>query len=143
MLPAFEPSGLLPAGVHPATFEVFLARFVSAEASRRRKDLGEQLTRFVADCKLSPLIRRLYVGGSFVTSKDEPNDFDCILVFHADPAHAIRPFEYYLLSRRRVRKLFGGDVLAAAENTPLLTRYLEFFQTTRELQRTGIVEIEL
>jgi hypothetical protein len=72
----------------------------------------------------------------------EPNDFDCILVL--DPAivgTTLRPFEYNLVSRRMARRMFGGDILPALDGSQALNQYLEFFQTTREGDRMGIVEI--
>jgi len=40
-------------------------------------------------------------------------------------------------------RLFGGDVLAALEDSSALNDYLEFFQTSREGEPMGIVEIVL
>ena len=41
------------------------------------------------------------------------------------------------------RRLFGGDVVPALESSVLLDEYLDFFQTTRDGERVGIVEVEL
>jgi hypothetical protein len=79
-----------------------------------------------------------------VTDKQEPNDFDCVIVL--DPAVVdtfLPPFQYNLVSRRMARRLFKGDVMPALDNSASLREYLEFFQTARDGQRMGIVEIEL
>jgi hypothetical protein len=84
----------------------------------------------------------LYVAGSFVTAKAEPNDFDCLLVISRGQfPKEVRPFEYRVLSRRRAAKNFGGDVITVVENDPLHRRYLDFFQTTRDGKKVGIVEL--
>jgi len=53
------------------------------------------------------------------------------------------PFQYNLVSRKMARRMFGGDILPALDGSAALANYLEFFQTTREGWRAGIVEIEL
>ncbi len=88
--------------------------------------------------------KRILIAGSFVTAKAEPNDFDCIVVL--DPSivgRSLRPFEYNLVSRKMARRLFGGYVMPALDHSPALEQYLEFFQTTRDGQLIGIVEIQL
>jgi hypothetical protein len=53
-------------------------------------------------------VREIYIGGSFVTSKTDPNDLDCLLVFDETNTSAIwRPFEYNWLCRRATRRRFG------------------------------------
>jgi hypothetical protein len=39
--------------------------------------------------------------------------------------------------------MFGGDVLSALDGSEALNQYLEFFQTTRDGERVGIVEVAL
>ena len=36
------------------------------------------------EAQASHIVERLIFGGSFVTSKSEPNDFDCIIVLKAE-----------------------------------------------------------
>ena len=60
---------------------------------------------------------------------DEPADIDVVLVLPEewDMAAEVRPFEYNLISRKRVRKKYGFDVFAVRANSPELTRWCEFF----------------
>jgi hypothetical protein len=98
----------------------------------------------LTEAKRSGIVRRVLVAGSYVTDKAEPNDFDCILVL--EPlivGGALPPFQYNLVSRKMARRMFGGDILPALDGSTALANYLEFFQTTREGWRAGIVEIEL
>ncbi len=142
MIPDFNQHGLLPLGVHRADQSEFKARFAIFNLSNRRLRVYEQLERLLDEASRAALVKRVIVGGSFVTSKAEPNDFDCILVL--DPAivgTTLRPFEYNLVSRRMARRIYQGDVLTALEGSEALHRYLEFFQTTRHGEPMGIVEV--
>ena len=72
MIPAFERSGNLPAGVHEATWNEFVARFGQTQ---RRQRLLQGL-----QCGLEALkaagCQVAYVNGSFVTRERWPHDFD-------------------------------------------------------------------
>ena len=86
----------------------------------------------------------MIVAGSFVTAKPKPNDFDCILVLDDSIiGRPLPPFQYNLVSRRMARRVYGGDVMPAFEDSEALAEYLEFFQTTRDGERMGVVEIVL
>jgi hypothetical protein len=50
---------------------------------------------------------------------------------------------YHLVSRTMARHMFGGDVMPALDNSSAFQQYLEFFQTSRDGTRIGIVEIQL
>lgn len=144
MIPDFDDDGLLPPGIHQTDLDGFRERFAVFDRSDRRLRIFDQLERLVEAAKSANIVQRIIFGGSFVTSKAEPNDFDCILVL--DPeivGTTLRPFEYNLVSRRMARRLFGGDVLSALEDSDALQQYLDFFQTTRDGQRMGIVEVLL
>jgi hypothetical protein len=121
----------------------FEERFVTFERSDRRYRLYEGLKRLIEDARRSGIVRRLFVGGSFVTSKAQPNDCDCLLAF--DPGVVSRnlpPFQYNLVTARS-RRIYGGDIFAAADSSELFREYLGFFQLTDDKTPKGIVEIEL
>jgi hypothetical protein len=144
MIPGLTERGLLPEGIHLATWAEFAGRFVVFRQSDQRLRVGERLQALYDEARKSGIVRRFLVAGSFVTDKAEPNDFDCLLVL--DPAIVGKPqppFQYNLISRRMARRIFKGDVIPALEDSVALAEYLEFFQTTRDGERMGIVEIEL
>jgi hypothetical protein len=58
-------------------------------------------------------------------------------------SHDLPPAQYNLVSRRRARRLFGGDVFAVFEDSVQFHELLELFQTVRGGGRKGIVEIQL
>ena len=144
MIPAFNENGLLPAGVHAATFDEFEQRFVYFDVSDRRYRLFDKLQQLLHQARMSGIVRRILFGGSFVTTKPEPNDFDCIIVL--DPSvigHELGPSVYNMVSRRAARRAFGGDVIPVIEDSHYYHEYLRLFQSTRGNERMGIVEIEL
>ena len=144
MIPGFGANGLLPEGVHHATLEEFEQRFAYFDVSDRRFRLFDKLRELYHQARGSGIVRRILVGGSFVTSKPEPNDFDCVLVLDsAVRGNDLRPSEYNLASRHMARHLFGGDVIPVVENSIDHHRYMDLFQSTRGKDRVGIVEIEL
>jgi hypothetical protein len=144
MLPAFNSLGLLPEGIHPSDLDELQTRFAIFDRSDRRMRLFERFRQLVDEARKSSIVRRIFIGGSFVTAKSEPNDYDCILVIEpAIVGATLRPFEYNLVSRRMARRLFGGDIIPALEDSEALRQYLKFFQTTRDGENVGIVEIRL
>ena len=87
-------------------------------------------------------MERIFVVGSYVTAKAEPNDFDCFLLLSVDVFQQnLRPFEYNLVSRAMARRMFRGDVVAAPADSVAAHDSLEFFQLTRLRKPRGIVEI--
>jgi hypothetical protein len=142
MLPDFTEHGLLPPGIHRATLEEFEKRFVYFDESDRRFRLFQKLREVFQHARRSGIVKQFFVVGSFVTSKPEPNDFDCILIVDRSVfGHELSPMEYNLVSRGIARRIFGGDVVAIFEGTN--DESLRFFQGTRFNEPMGIVEIEL
>jgi hypothetical protein len=144
MIPPFTDDGFLPPGVYTATLGKFEERFVASTSSERRRDLFQRLREFIVDAHRSPWVRHVYVAGSFVTSKTQPEDFDCLLVL--DPAAAdaeLRPFEYNLFIVKAAKRRYRGDVFAVSEGTPIHNQLWDFFQSTRQGGRVGIVKVTL
>jgi len=72
MIPPFSEDGHLPPGVHPCTWAGFEARFAF---SARRRELLHSLTRALASLRRAGVVC-VWVGGSFVTTKEAPGDVD-------------------------------------------------------------------
>ena len=144
MIPDFTPSGLLPQGVHVATWGEFSERFCTFRRSDQRLRVGEKLQALFDECQRSGIVKKLVVAGSFVTAKEEPNDFDCIIVLDvAVLKDSLPPFQYNLVSKKMAQKVFKGDVFPVFEGSRSFNDSLEFFQTTRDGKKMGIVEIQL
>ena len=72
MIPQFDADGLLPPGIHRATSDEVTAVFGSIPW-RRQLLAGMEMA--MESLRLAGC-RTVYIDGSFVTSKDIPNDFD-------------------------------------------------------------------
>lgn len=73
MIPALNRKGFLPQGIHPATIEEVGRYFGSSNA--RRKALFSGLEKALRNLSAAGA-RKVYLNGSFVTKKDNPNDID-------------------------------------------------------------------
>jgi hypothetical protein len=142
MIPPLTHAGLLPPGIHRATIAEFEEQFVRFQRSDRRLRIYDGLRRLLAEIRKFPFVQHVFVAGSYVSGKPEPNDFDCLLVVDAQQfPKELRPFEFRVLSRRAAAKDFGGDVVTVAEGSELHRHYLHFFQTTRDGTPVGMVEL--
>jgi len=72
-MPPFDPTtGLLPPGLHEASWEEIVDRY---GGTPRRRTLLAGL-RSGIDALRRAGCRRVYIDGSFITAKEEPGDFD-------------------------------------------------------------------
>jgi predicted nucleotidyltransferase len=142
MLPAFNHDGNLPEGLHVATVDEVFARFVTS--STRRQWLGEQLRSLLALAQSTGCLARVFLWGSFVTSKEVPNDLDILLVMdtgfvvEAIPAQARVIFDHV-----QARLQFQADVFwtKASLDPQVLPLWLDTYQTGKDFIRRGIVEV--
>lgn len=82
MLPAFNQDGNLPEGIHRGTEAEVVSLF--ATGSARRQWLGERLRDLLGVAKATGKLQQVFLWGSFVTSKESPNDLDVLVVMTAD-----------------------------------------------------------
>ena len=132
-IPSLDSEGFLPVGVHDCTLEEIGARFGAFQRSDRRPQLFARLEAFVAEAKALAIIEAILVDGSFVTAEPEPNDIDLILLVHRghDFTVELSPREYNILSKRRVFRRYGFDILVASPDSEQHHRYLRLFQQIR------------
>ena len=141
-IPDFRPDGYLPEGMFLASEVEVTFRFGTSNRQRRR--LVIRIRRWI---ELAREIRaqRLFIDGSFITAKPEPNDVDAVVLLPPDfenqiatNADAATEFEEMLLTRR-------PEEIFAAEDEADWNDWVEFFSRTREAdgRRKGLVEIEL
>jgi hypothetical protein len=142
MIPDFRDDGYLPEGLHLATQADITFRFGSSTKHRRR--LALRLRRWI-ELARSVAANRLFVDGSFVTAKPDPNDVDAVIWLAEDfvdrvsrgDIHAVE-LETMLLTRR-------PEEIFAAEDPHDWDNWVEFFSRTREAdgRRKGLVEVDL
>jgi hypothetical protein len=121
--------------------------FGSFQGSERRPELMKKVKKFLSEAKACGLPRAILIDGSFVTLKPAPNDVDIIVIVPAshDYQADLAPRDYNVLSKSRVRRRFGFDMLVAREGSVELTRYVNFFQQVRFAPqlRKGILKVKL
>ena len=142
-IPTLNDDGLLPPGLFPCSFEELRSRFGVFRRSDQRVRLATELQKYLQELRETGFVTRILIDGSFVTSKDEPNDIDLIIVLqaHHDFSSTLKPHHYNTLSKRRVLKTHGFDILLAPEGSATLNEYIDFFQKTREGRSKGLLEV--
>ena len=87
----------------------------------------------------------MFVDGSFVTSKQDPNDIDAVVLLSDDFRNQILNESDHALELEDMLLTRQPEELFAAEDTRDWEEWLEFFSRTRELdeRRKGLVELIL
>jgi hypothetical protein len=141
-LPPFRDDGYLPDGLHKTNLATVVETF--GKNSRRRQFLVFRLQRWI-ELARNVRAQKLFIDGSFVTEKNEPNDIDAVVLLPSDFRDQVLSglesaieLEYMLLTRR-------PEEIFAAEDDNDWDEWIQFFMQTREFDnRTkGLVEIEL
>lgn len=143
MSPGFTDDGVLPPGIHWATWEE-IRRVCGGTPQRERLLLG--LHRVLLALK-SAGCRTAFVDGSFASTKQVPGDFDgCWDVSGVDPMR-LDPVLLNFSNRRLAQKIkFGGEMFPAhaIADQESGDTFFEFFQTDKETGiRKGILAIDL
>ena len=142
MIPDFRDDGYLPEGLHLATEAEITFRFGTSTTRRRR--LALRLRRWI---ELSRCVgaKRLFVDGSFVTAKPEPNDVDAVVWLGNDFVDRVSRGDMEALELEMMLLTRQPEEIFAAEDRRDWDDWVEFFSRTREAdgRRKGIVEVEL
>lgn len=142
MIPDFRDDGYLPEGLYVATEAEVTFRFGTATPRRRRLALRVrrwiQLSRAVA-------AKRLFLDGSFVTAKLDPNDVDAVVWLGSDFVRRVSRGDTEALELEMMLVTRQPEEIFAAEDRRDWDDWVEFFSRTRESDgRTkGVVEVEL
>ena len=142
MIPAFEPNGNLPPGIHWSEWDEIVTRY---GITRWRRDLLNGLLSALEALKIAGC-RTVYLDGSFVTSKTVPSDFDAcwepdgVKFPLLDPV--LLKFEH---GRSAQKAKFRGELLPARWTVSGHgTLFLDFFQIDKDTgNRKGIIAIDL
>jgi len=146
VLPVHAEQGSLPPGIHRASPEDIAARYGRFQHTTRRPQLVTLLREFIAEVRQCRWVRRLFLSGSFVTAKDEPNDIDVLVVFERNVnLTTLLPHEYNVLYPRGALRRFGPaiDLHVVEAESEAMERLLRFFQRDRRGNTVGIVEVIL
>lgn len=132
-IPNFREDGHLPEGNWECTADEFAARFcVGPKRSVFHRSIFE-----IVVWGASRGVTRVLIGGSFITSTEDPHDLDCLLLF---PKVANIP-------ERTERLSIGGvrlDVLFCGEDdAKLLNAFVHLFSKTRNERTVGTISINI
>lgn len=131
MLPAFDSRGFLPPGIHRCTGGEFLQRF--AESDKRRE--FERPIRNIINYAASVHAESILMGGSFVSSKVDPEDVDCVILFRVEKQiPAVR--DGLVFGSKRVDVFF-----ASKDSREIQGSFLRLFRTNKFDEAVGAVEI--
>ena len=142
MIRECKSNGLLPAGIHEGSWNEFKRKFGGTPYRRKLLSGLEAAARNLksAGCK------RIFVNGSFVTSKQQPNDFDALWDIDGVDPEKLDPVLLDFSERRAAQKgkYFGEFFPAQMVETGTGRLFLDFFQIDQETGiLKGIVEINL
>jgi hypothetical protein len=144
-LPNFNQHGNLPSGIHVATWQDVNDLLAFNE---RRQELLSGLRRACESLKQAGC-HKVYIGGSFVTNKEYPGDFDACWDDDGVDFKRLKCLDPVLLNLENKRKeqkaKYGGELFISSTQADFKTgrTYLEFFQKDRDGNSKGIVLIHI
>ena len=142
MIPAFDESGCLPAGIHHADWAEIVQRFGH---NVQRQWLLQGLRRALGALRAAGCVEA-HLDGSFVTAKETPGDYDlCWSMRGVDPARLDPVLMKFDDGRRAMKAKYLGDLFPAEFSEAGSGRlFVEFFQIDKDTGATkGIVMIDL
>jgi hypothetical protein len=102
------------------------------------------IAQMIEEARASQIVERIIFGGSFVSARPAPNDFDCIVVLHRGTRYEmLQPFQRWVADTREASRRYRGDVFVATTDQATLGIYMEFFAVNRHGKQIGLVEVIL
>ncbi len=132
-LPSLRADGTLPPGAHQATLNEALAAYPAY--NQQRQILNDSLQRVVEEVqRLDPTIT-IYVDGSYVTRKAEPNDVDLLLVTLTFTEEEIKRY----LAQVCPVELVSLDITVESQLPSVI---FDLFTESRRGQQKGIIQVQ-
>ncbi|MCL2650771.1 MAG: hypothetical protein FWD60_07080 [Candidatus Azobacteroides sp.] len=133
-IPSFDNRGKLPKGIHICSGYEFINRFCASDS---RKQFEKPICDILDFAKNRYAIH-IFVGGSFITDNNKPNDIDCVMVFLKDKY--IPPYT----ERVSIAGLRFDILYASLESRDIIDSYLRLFSSGRNGEEDlGIIQIDL
>ena len=145
VIPQFREDGWLPPGHHPITWEELIEVF-DGESGSRREQILTRLILWRDRARSHGLTGRLLLDGSFISTKQEPGDFDGIFVGAEGTEDILvkNPEAQLLLNYLVCKEIYGGDLLffsaAAIRKYPEFCR-IDGFDYSKDQKPKGLVEL--
>ena len=139
-IPALQANGELPPGEHEASLDEVEAVYGSSNDCRRLLMRG---LRKAANNFGRSGVRTLWINGSFITDKEEPNDIDgCWEYIPVVDSEKLDPV--FLGTREEMKDKYGLDffianIIEMGSGLP----FPQFFQVNRDGDPKGIIVVKL
>lgn len=139
----FQNNGNLPKGIHVMNMEDFEKHFGYTN-HRKKLITGLKLAiSHLKDCGC----KRIFIDGSFVTTKEIPSDFDaCWDEAGVDLKKLINSYKTIIdfrEERKYQKQLYFGEFFPMKANASPHDIYINFFQKDRNNESKGIIQINL
>lgn len=145
-IPTFDANGNLPAGIYQTTLSEIR---ITLAWNAKRQELVEGLARAIRNLAEAG-VKRVWIGGSFVSDKEEPNDIDGCWDDRPGPIDVSKLDDVFLDTRpprERMKNKYGVDFLIArlrlGDPQARGETVLDFFQKDRNGYAKGVLLIEL
>jgi len=140
--PDFNELGDLPVGIYRAKIADVVAHF--GRGSTQRAGVTGRLERIYELARISGCLQRFIIFGSYVTAEPNPHDVDVFLVMRGGFQPRDAPPETQKLFRHgTAQSEFGASIFWVNAGTSFADTedLIVGWQTRRDLQRRGIVEV--
>lgn len=135
-IPAFNKRGVLDKGIHPCSSQEFMQRFCYGTKTVRSKykEVLEEIFAFALSRGGSSVI----LAGSFVTSKEEPNDIDCMMILPNKECCALQSNEFMVVEDCKL------DIIVFEESSrESIYSFLNLFSKDKYNLDVGMIELIL
>lgn len=133
-LPDFNAEGVLPPGIHLCSGEEFIERFCKASTERQSflKPVSD-----ILDYSKVRNARYLFIGGSFVSNKEKPNDLDVVIVFSKSEFIPQRS-ERLAIEGRKLDVMF-----CALDDRKIADAFVYLLANGRYGRNCGLIQVDL
>lgn len=115
LLPEFTRDGFLPKGIYECTWAQFADRYGTND---RRRQLLRNIQFLLEQARRQMGNVDIYVGGSFVTSKEQPGDFDMTWEISGEQVGQLYKSAEILVNRQVQKEKLGGQLMVTYPNSP-------------------------
>ena len=133
LIPPFE-QGYLPKGIHECTGSEFISRFCNI--NDYRKEFENSIIN-IFDFAKERNAKFIFIGGSFISDKEKPSDFDIVIVF-SKAEHIPRKTERLLIDGNKT------DIMFCSEDKPeIVHSFIRLFSSDMYDRELGLIQVNI